>query len=55
MLIEQCPGPSSRCVTTPRDSHAWNYRELATLRTQGESLVMPGTGTMDPWVCSLHF
>ena len=35
-------------VTTPRDSYAWNYRELATLFTLGESLVMPGTRTTDP-------
>ena len=31
MLDKQCPGPS------------WNYRELATLPTVGESLVMSGT------------
>ena len=39
-------------VTTPRDSYAWSYRELATLLTLGESLVMPGTRTTDPRVCS---
>ena len=39
-------------VTTPRDSYAWNYRELATLLTLGESLVMSGAPTMDTWVCS---
>ena len=38
-------------VTTPRDSYAWNYRELATLPTLCESLVRSGTGTTDPWVC----
>ena len=36
-------------VTSPRDSYAWNYRELATLLTLNESLVMPGTRTTDPW------
>ena len=29
-------------VTTPRDSHAWNYRELATLLTLSESLAEVG-------------
>ena len=48
LLIEQCPGPSSRCDSTyvhemytldvPRDSYACNYRELATLLTPTESL-----------------
>ena len=39
-------------VTTPRDSSTWNYRELATLSTLGESLIMSGTRTTGPWVCS---
>ena len=46
MLIELCPGPSSQ----PRDPYAWNYRELRTPLTLGESSVMPGTRTKDPWV-----
>ena len=29
-------------VTTPRDSYAWNYRELATLLTLSESLAEVG-------------
>ena len=29
-------------VTTPRDSYAWNYSELATLLTLSESLVEVG-------------
>ena len=51
LLIEQCPGPSSLYVTTPRDSYAWNYIELATLLTLGEGLAEVGlkpltTGSM---------
>ena len=30
-------------VTTPPDSYAWNYRDLATLLIISESFVMPGT------------
>ena len=29
-------------MTTPRDSYAWNYRELATLLTRSESLAECG-------------
>ena len=39
-------------VTTPCDSYTWNYRELVTLLSLGKYLVMPGTQTTDPWVCS---
>ena len=35
LLIDQCPGPSSRCDHT----YAWNNRELATLLTLSEGLV----------------
>ena len=35
-------------VTTSLDSYAWNCRELVTLLTLGESLVMQGTKGLEP-------
>ena len=37
LLIEQCQALPLN-VTAPRDSYAWNYRELATLLALNESL-----------------
>ena len=51
MLVEQCPGPSSRC------DHNSCFLCLELQRAgdsphTGESMVMSGTRTTDPWVFS---
>ena len=46
-------------VTTPRDSYAWNYRELATLLTLSESLAEgrfePLTIRSNIWILPLSY